>query len=117
MVMMERTTRSDRSDRRRFPRVPMRLAVRLRTADRLQVPCILLDASGSGVRLRADVTLAVGAEVTLIMPGSVHFGGRVVRMLDGIVAVVFSHSPERVAEMISDLLPGLGKAYDLKIAR
>lgn len=95
----------------------MRLAMRLRTADKLQVLCTLLDASVSGVRPRADVILAVGAEVTLIMPVSVHFGGRVVRMLDGVLALAFAHAPVRVAEMISDLLPELGKAQDLKIAR
>ena len=63
------------------------------------------------------MTLTVGAEVTLIMPGSVHFGGCVVRVLDGVMGVAFSHAPERVAEMISDLLPKLGGEHDLKIAR
>lgn len=114
--MTGKKSSSNREDRRHFPRLATRLLVRLQTCDGQQIPCRVLDASVSGVRLDGDVAVPVGTEVTLIMPGSVHFGGHVVRKKDGVMGIKFSHAPERVAEMISALLPDLGAGSHLNNA-
>jgi hypothetical protein len=96
------------TERRRFPRVSPDLSVHLQMGDGRRVVCSVLDASVSGVKLAAGETaVPIGAAVTLIMPGSVHFGGRVVRRQGATIAIEFTHRPGRVAEMISHLLPGL----------
>ncbi len=112
--MTGRTGGDDRKDRRRFPRLATQLQVRLQTGDGQQIPCRVLDASVSGVRLDGDTVVPVGTEVTLIMPGAVHFGGRIIRRQGEEMGVAFSHAPERVAEMISALLPKLRTVSDLR---
>lgn len=115
--MTGKTSGGHREDRRRFPRLATSLLVRLQTGDGQQVPCRVLDASVSGVRLDGDaVVVPVGTEVTLIMPGAVHFGGRIIRRQGSVIGIEFSHAPERVAEMISALLPNLGAEPDLRKA-
>ncbi len=105
--MTENTGDAVYAERRRFPRIATHLQVKLQMAGGEQVLCSVLDASVRGVLLKAETGLAVGTDVTLIMPGSVHFGGRVVRRQGDHLGIEFLHAPERVAEMISDLLPDL----------
>ncbi|TQV78954.1 PilZ domain-containing protein [Denitrobaculum tricleocarpae] len=116
LIMLRKTDKGGALDRRNYPRVSARLPVRLQTGCGAWIPCTVIDASISGVRLETEIELEIGAEVTLIMPGSVHCGGRVVRLEKGTLGVEFSHAPERVAEMISDLLPGLQAHSNLKTA-
>ena len=101
---------SYKDERRRFPRVATSLSVNLQLGGGKRVTCRVLDASVSGVRVEGKTALPVGSDVTLIMPGSVHFGGRIVRHQGDTMGIEFAHAPERVAEMIADLLPGLQSA-------
>ncbi|WP_282608027.1 PilZ domain-containing protein [Pelagibius sp. Alg239-R121] len=105
--MTGKTSGKASAERRSFPRVSTRLCVNLQLIGGERITCTVLDASVSGVRVEGEATVPIGSDVTLIMPGSVHFGGRVVRHQGGNMGIEFSHAPERVAEMISDLLPAL----------
>ena len=107
LFMTENTGDAVYAERRRFPRIATHLQVKLQMAGDEQVQCSVLDASVRGVLLKGETGLAVGTDVTLIMPGSVHFGGRVIWREADRLGIEFLHAPERVAEMISDLLPDL----------
>lgn len=105
--MARNTSSGKRDERRRFPRVTTSLSVNLQVGGGERVACKVLDASVSGVKVTGEKALPIGADVTLIMPGSVHFGGRIVRHQGDVMGIEFALAPERVAEMISDLLPSL----------
>ncbi len=105
--MTRKTNLGQKDERRRFPRVSTSLSVNLQVEDGERVTCRVLDASVSGVKVTGDKALPIGSDVTLIMPGSVHFGGRIVRHQGDTMGIEFALAPERVAEMITDLLPGL----------
>ena len=105
--MTRKVDSGQRGERRRFPRVTTSLSVNLQLGGGERVACEVLDASISGVKVTGERALPIGSDVTLIMPGSVHFGGRIVRHHGDTMGIEFALAPERVAEMIADLLPSL----------
>jgi len=93
-----------RDDRRRFIRAATVLNARLLTpAGTLEGT--VLDASLNGVKLWASAEIAIGTPVTLVLAGSVHFGGEVVWRRDETLGICFRDDPEKVAVIMAALLP------------
>jgi len=92
------------ADRRRFIRASTVLKARLLTPAG-SVEGTVLDASLNGVKLWAAGDVPVGTQVTLVLAGSVHFGGEVVWRRDETLGICFRDDPEKVAVIMAALLP------------
>lgn len=96
--------KSDPRERRRFIRAATVLKARLLTSGGT-VEGTVLDASLNGVKIAVDGDLPVGSKVTLILAGSVHFGGEVVWRRGETLGLCFRDEPEKVAAIMAALLP------------
>jgi len=96
--------RSAPQDRRRFIRAATVLKARLLTLGGI-VEGTVLDASLNGVKISVDGDVPVGSKVTLILAGSVHFGGEVVWRRSATLGLCFRDAPEKVAAVMAALLP------------
>ena len=94
----------DPAERRRFIRASTVLKARLLTPGGA-VESTVLDASLNGVKLWAGGDIPIGTPVTLVLAGSVHFGGEVVWRRDETLGVCFRDDPEKVAHIMAALLP------------
>ena len=94
----------DGKDRRRFIRAATVLKARLLT-DAGAMEGTVLDASLNGVKVWTNGDLPVGSKVTLVLAGSVHFGGQVVWRRGETLGVCFHEDPEKVATIMAALLP------------
>ena len=91
-------------ERRQFIRAATVLKARLVTEEGT-VEGTVLDASLNGVKIWTGSDIPVGSKLTLIMAGSVHFGGEVVWRLGEILGLCFQDEPEKVATIMAALLP------------
>ncbi|WP_343560114.1 PilZ domain-containing protein [Kiloniella sp. b19] len=92
------------SERRGYKRLETTLEGMLKFGPDLQTSCDVLDVSISGVRVLLKDTVPLNSKVTLILPGSVHFGGEVVWRHNKRVGLRFKVEPEQVAQRLSRLL-------------
>ena len=92
------------SERRQFIRAATILRARLLTPEG-SVEGTVLDASLNGVKVWAAGDVPVGSKVTLVLAGSVHFGGEVVWRLGETLGLCFQDEPEKVATIMAALLP------------
>jgi len=93
-----------RQERRQFIRAATVLKARLVTESGT-VEGTVLDASLNGVKIWSAGDVPVGSKVTLILAGSVHFGGAVVWRLGDTLGLCFQDEPEKVATIMAALLP------------
>ena len=91
-------------ERRHFIRAATVLRARLLTPSGTTGGTIL-DASLNGVKIWAEGYVPVGTKVTLILAGSVHFGGEVVWRRGETLGLCFQDEPEKVAAIMAALLP------------
>lgn len=93
-----------RGERRRYIRAATILKARLLTNHGAFMGTIL-DASLNGVKVWAAGNVPVGSSVTLVLAGSVHFGGEVVWRRGETLGLCFRDEPEKVATIMAALLP------------
>ena len=81
--------------------------LRHRVADILSSPPLerLLDVSVSGVKLRAEAHLELGAPLTLAIAGKVYLGAEVVWRQGPVVGIDFAKQPRQVARIMAAFLP------------
>ena len=91
-------------ERRHFLRSTTILKARLLT-DHGSVDGTVLDASLNGVKIWTAGNIPVGSGVTLVLAGSVHFGGQVVWRRGETLGLCFRDDPEKVAAIMAALLP------------
>lgn len=92
------------AERRRFIRAATVLKARLITGQGA-VEGTVLDASLNGVKVWTSADIPVGTEVTLVLAGTVHFGGEVVWRRGETLGLCFRDDPEKVATIMAALLP------------
>lgn len=92
------------AERRQFIRAATVLKARLVT-EQATVEGTVMDASLNGVKVWVAGDVPVGSKVTLILAGSVHFGGEVVWRLGETLGICFQDEPEKVATIMAALLP------------
>ncbi len=97
-------TAASAQERRQFIRAATVLKARLVT-EQATVEGTVMDASLNGVKLWVAGDVPVGSKVTLILAGSVHFGGEVVWRLGETLGICFQDEPEKVATIMAALLP------------
>ncbi len=90
--------------RRRFKRTATIMAGKLLCSGNA-VEGVVLDVSVNGVRIQAGDLVELRTPVTLVLAGSVHFGGQVVWRHGSVLGIRFSEQPEKVAEIMAALLP------------
>ena len=91
-------------ERRQFIRAATVLKARLVT-EQATVEGTVMDASLNGVKIWVAGDVPVGSKVTLILAGSVHFGGKVAWRLGETLGICFQDEPEKVATIMAALLP------------
>jgi len=91
-------------ERRRYIRAATVLKARLLTLNGA-VDGTVLDASLNGVKIWVAEDVPVGTEATLVLAGSVHFGGQVVWRAGETLGLCFHDDPEKVAAIMAALLP------------
>jgi hypothetical protein len=92
------------SDRRRFRRVPVDLPGRYMLEDGSEHPCVCIDISVGGVRLRADQAGPWGSRVVAYIDGVGRIEGYIVRRAPGWFALeshITARKGERVQERIA----------------
>lgn len=94
----------DQDDRRRFIRAATVLKARLLTKAG-SMDGTVLDASLNGVKVWTAGNIPVGSPITLVLAGSVYFGGEVVWRRGETLGVCFHDDPEKVATIMAALLP------------
>ena len=94
----------DQKERRRYIRAATVLKARLLTRTG-SIEGTVLDASLNGVKVWTNGELPVGTRVTLVLAGSVHFGGEVVWRRGETLGICFHEDPEKVATIMAALLP------------
>lgn len=92
------------AERRRFIRSATILKARLLT-NHGSVDGMVMDASLNGVKVWTGGNVPVGSNVTLVLAGSVHFGGEVVWRSGETLGLCFRDDPEKVAAIMAALLP------------
>lgn len=97
-------TTEDQDDRRRFIRAATVLKARLLTKAG-SMDGTVLDASLNGVKVWTAGNIPVGSPITLVLAGSVYFGGEVVWRRGETLGVCFHDDPEKVATIMAALLP------------
>lgn len=97
-------TTEDQDDRRRFIRAATVLKARLLTKAG-SMDGTVLDASLNGVKVWTAGDIPVGSPITLVLAGSVYFGGEVVWRRGETLGVCFHDDPEKVATIMAALLP------------
>ncbi|NIA70325.1 PilZ domain-containing protein [Pelagibius litoralis] len=93
-----------KDERRRFIRAATILKARLLT-DRGALDGTVLDASLNGVKVWTSGNIPTGTAVTLVLAGSVYFGGEVVWRSGETLGICFHDDPEKVASIMAALLP------------
>lgn len=68
---------ANRSERRHAPRLDLRRPVKLINSDGVECQAVLLDHSGTGVRLSIDDSLRIGEVVTLKFDGAEELRARI----------------------------------------
>lgn len=91
-------------ERRRFRRLTTLMRARLFFLDQ-RIDAVLLDVSVSGVKLRAEAHLELGAPVTLAIAGKVYLGAEVVWRQGPVVGIDFAKQPRQVARIMAAFLP------------
>ncbi|WP_020592002.1 PilZ domain-containing protein [Kiloniella laminariae] len=91
-------------ERRGRTRVNAGLNGCLKFGPELTTDCEVLDVSVTGVQVLLTDTVPLNSDVTLILPGSVHFGGEVVWRHGLKVGLKFRNSPEKIAERLAGVL-------------
>lgn len=91
-------------ERRRFKRLTTVINGKLFFAAE-RAEGVVLDVSVNGVKFKTDIDMPLGAPVTLSLAGSVHFGGEIAWRHGKVLGVRFSKAPERVAEVLSAMMP------------
>ncbi|MEQ8357098.1 MAG: PilZ domain-containing protein [Kiloniellaceae bacterium] len=91
-------------DRRQFIRAATILKARMLTPEGA-VEGTVVDASLNGVKIWTAGDVPVGSQVTLILAGTVHFGGAVVWRRGETLGLCFHDDPEKVAAIMAALLP------------
>lgn len=91
-------------ERRQFIRAATVLKARLVTENGT-LDGTVLDASLNGVKIWVAGDVPVGSKITLILAGSVHFGGEVVWRSGETLGICFQDAPEKVATIMAALLP------------
>ncbi len=97
-------TTEEQDDRRRFIRAATVLKARLLTKAG-SMDGTVLDASLNGVKVWTAGDIPVGSPITLVLAGSVYFGGEVVWRRGETLGVCFHDDPEKVATIMAALLP------------
>lgn len=97
-------TKDDQDDRRRFIRAATVLKARLLTKAG-SMDGTVLDASLNGVKVWTAGNIPVGSPITLVLAGSVYFGGEVVWRRGETLGICFHDDPEKVATIMAALLP------------
>lgn len=93
-----------RAERRRFRRTTTILRARILVKDQC-LESLVLDVSINGVKVKLGERVDVGTPVTLVLAGSVHFGGRIAWQRDLVHGIEFANQPETVATIMAGLLP------------
>jgi methyl-accepting chemotaxis protein len=89
-------------DRRRYDRIPMRMAARLRIGGR-ELTCETIDVSMGGVQLALSAPLEIGAEVSVTIGSAPPLPARVARSSNGTAALLFV-ATEQASTVIAALL-------------
>jgi hypothetical protein len=95
---------SDPTERRSNKRKPVLWAARLESKDG-SAPCIILDLSMGGAKLRGISPSRVRQPITLVIDrfGSLH--GEVVWARMGLLGMSFSDAPAHIAKILGETLP------------
>lgn len=91
-------------ERRQYKRAAVIMNASLIYGER-RLKGLILNASVHGVKLQLQEPLELGARITLIMAGSVHFGGKVVWRKGNAHGIHFTCHPRLVAEVMAGILP------------
>ena len=97
-------TSTSGDDRRQFIRAATVLRARLVTP-KGTVEGTVLDASLNGVKVWTAAGVPVGSKISLILAGTVYFGGEVVWRRGATLGLCFQEEPEKVATIMAALLP------------
>ncbi len=101
---MPNALNTEADERRGKTRIGAALNGSLRFGPELTTDCEVLDVSVTGVKVQLTDTVPLNSDVTLILPGSVHFGGEVMWRHGLMVGLKFRNSPEKIAERLSGFL-------------
>jgi hypothetical protein len=66
---------------------------------------VVLNASINGVKIKLQEPLALDTAVTLVLAGSVHFGGKVTWRRGNVMGIHFTGNPRTAAELMAGILP------------
>ncbi|WP_085901421.1 PilZ domain-containing protein [Kiloniella majae] len=101
---MQDALKANIEERRGKARIGAALSGSLKFGPELSTNCEVVDVSVTGVKVQLADTVPLNSEVTLILPGSVHFGGEVMWRHGLQVGLKFRNSPEKIAERLSGFL-------------
>ena len=101
---MQDALKTSVDERRGRTRIGAALTGSLKFGPELSADCEVVDVSVTGVKVQLTDTVPLNSDVTLILPGSVHFGGEVMWRHGLQVGLKFRNSPEKIAERLSVFL-------------
>jgi hypothetical protein len=94
----------DTRERRHYKRAAVLMKASLLCGERC-LKGVVLNASINGVKIKLQEPLALDTPVTLVLAGSVHFGGKVTWRRGNIMGIHFTGNPRTAAELMAGILP------------